>query len=62
GLHWCSDIGLLGFYGLEWAGLPGVGLTTLIQHTCQIGFAALEQVVRRIEGTRDAVREQVCSG
>ena len=62
GLHWGSDIGLLGFDELEWAELAGVGITTLKQPTWQIGYAAVEQVVRRIEGTRDAVREQVFSG
>ena len=62
GLHWGSDIGLLGFDELEWAELAGVGITTLKQPTWQIGYAAVEQVVRRIEGVTDAVREQVFSG
>ncbi len=62
GLHWGSDIGLLGFDELEWAELAGVGITTLKQPTWQIGFAAVEQVVRRINGADDAVREQVFSG
>ena len=62
GLHWGSDIGLLGFDELEWAELAGVGITTLKQPTWQIGYAALEQVVRRIEGVSDTVREQVFSG
>lgn len=50
GLNWGADIGLLGFDELEWAELAGVGITTLKQPTRQIGYAALEQVVRRIEG------------
>ncbi len=50
-LHWGSDIGLLGFDELEWAELAGVGITTLKQPTRQIGYAAVEQVVRRIEGS-----------
>ncbi|POP45250.1 LacI family transcriptional regulator [Superficieibacter electus] len=62
GLHWGSDIGLLGFDELEWAELAGVGITTLKQPTWQIGFAAVEQVVRRIEGDDDTIREQVFSG
>lgn len=33
GLHWGSDIGLLGFDELEWAELAGVGITTLKQPT-----------------------------
>lgn len=62
GLHWGSDIGLLGFDELEWAELAGVGITTLKQPTWQIGYAAVEQVVRRIEGDPAPVREQVFSG
>ncbi|KNC91133.1 LacI family DNA-binding transcriptional regulator [Trabulsiella odontotermitis] len=62
GLHWGSDIGLLGFDELEWAELAGVGITTLKQPTWQIGFAAVEQVVRRIEGNHEPIREQVFSG
>lgn len=62
GLHWGSDIGLLGFDELEWAELAGVGITTLKQPTWQIGFAAVEQVVRRIEGDDDTIREQVFCG
>ena len=62
GLHWGADIGLLGFDELEWAELAGVGITTLKQPTWQMGYAALEQVVKRIEGSQDAVREQVFSG
>ena len=57
-----SDIGLLGFDELEWAELAGVGITTLKQPTWQIGFAAVEQVVRRIEGSNDPVCERVFSG
>ncbi|MDO2196995.1 substrate-binding domain-containing protein, partial [Escherichia coli] len=56
------DIGLLGFDELEWAELAGVGITTLKQPPWQIGYAAVEQVVRRIEVARGAVREQDFSG
>ncbi|EMH4164797.1 LacI family DNA-binding transcriptional regulator [Pluralibacter gergoviae] len=62
GLNWGSDIGLLGFDELEWAELAGVGITTLKQPTWQIGYAAVEQVVRRINGSRDPIREQLFSG
>lgn len=62
GLHWGRDIGLLGFDELEWAELAGVGITTLKQPTWQIGYAALEQVIRRIEGDDQPVSEQVFSG
>ncbi|MGR7827226.1 LacI family DNA-binding transcriptional regulator [Klebsiella aerogenes] len=61
-LIWGSDIGLLGFDELEWAELAGVGITTLKQPTWQIGYAAVEQVVRRIEGGRDPICERVFSG
>ena len=57
-----SDIGLLGFDELEWAELAGVGITTLKQPTWQIGYAAVEQVIRRIAGTNDPIRERVFSG
>ena len=62
GLTWGSDIGLLGFDELEWAELAGVGITTLKQPTWQIGYAAVEQVIRRIEGMAEHVREHLFSG
>jgi Transcriptional regulators len=62
GLNWGSDIGLLGFDELEWAELAGVGITTLKQPTWQIGFAAVEQVVRRIESGSTVIHEQAFSG
>lgn len=62
GLHWGSDIGLLGFDELEWAELAGVGITTLKQPTWQIGHAAVEQVIRRIGGSAGPIREQLFSG
>ncbi len=61
GLIWGSDIGLLGFDELEWAGWPA-SVTTLKQPTWQIGYAAVEQVIRRIAGTNDPIRERVFSG
>ena len=62
GLQWGSDIGLLGFDELEWAELAGVGITTLKQPTWQIGYAAAEQVLRRIDGARGPVNEQLFPG
>ncbi|SXI70822.1 2-ketogluconate utilization repressor PtxS [Klebsiella pneumoniae] len=38
------------------------GITTLKQPTWQIGYAAVEQVIRRIAGTNDPIRERVFSG
>jgi len=62
GLHWGSDIGLLGFDELEWAELAGVGITTFKQPTYQIGYAALEQLLKRIQGADEPVCEQAFSG
>ncbi|WP_140920503.1 LacI family DNA-binding transcriptional regulator [Limnobaculum xujianqingii] len=62
GLQWGSDIGLLGFDELEWAELAGVGITTLKQPTYQIGYAALEQVLKRIQGDDQPVQEQQFHG
>ncbi len=62
GLHWGPDIGLLGFDELEWAELAGVGITTVKQPTWQIGYAALDQVIRRIEGSDAPLNEQLFTG
>lgn len=62
GLNWGSDIGLLGFDELEWAELAGVGISTLKQPTRDIGYAAVNQVIRRIEGNDEPVRELTFSG
>jgi len=61
-LNWGEQIGLLGFDELEWAELAGVGITTLKQPTWQIGYAALEQVLKRIAGDDQPRHEQVFSG
>ncbi|MCS3432593.1 LacI family DNA-binding transcriptional regulator [Klebsiella sp. BIGb0407] len=62
GLVWGQDVGLLGFDELEWAELAGVGITTLKQPTRQIGYAALEQVISRIENPVQETCEQIYSG
>lgn len=61
-LNWGQHIGLLGFDELDWAELAGVGITTLKQPTWQMGYAALEQVLRRIEGDDAPIDEQRFSG
>lgn len=61
-LNWGESIGLLGFDELEWAALAGAGITTLKQPTWQIGYAALEKVIARIEGDDQPISEQVFSG
>ncbi|MEM6161400.1 LacI family DNA-binding transcriptional regulator [Erwinia sp. P6884] len=62
GLSWGGDLGLLGFDELAWSELAGVGITTLKQPTWQIGYSALEQVIKRIEGDDTPPQEQVYSG
>ncbi len=62
GLNWGSDIGLLGFDELEWAELAGVGISTLKQPTWQMGYTALEQVVRRIDGCTEPLQDHLFSG
>ena len=62
GLIWGQDIGFLGFDELEWAELAGVGITTLKQPARQIGCAALEQVISRIENPDQEICEQIFSG
>ena len=62
GLNWGREIGLLGFDELEWAELAGDGITTLKQPTWQIGYAALERVIQRIEGAATTVQEQTFHG
>lgn len=62
GMVWGKDIGLLGFDDLEWAELAGVGITTLKQPTYEMGFAALNQLVKRIQGNDEPIREHAFSG
>ncbi|WP_034949111.1 LacI family DNA-binding transcriptional regulator [Erwinia oleae] len=59
---WGRDIGLLGFDELAWSELAGVGITTLKQPAWQMGYAALEKVIARIEGDRTPPDEQIFSG
>lgn len=61
-LRWGDNIGLLGFDELEWAALAGPGITTLKQPTWQIGYAALQRVISRIDDGTTPFTEQVFSG
>ena len=61
-LDWGRKMGLLGFDELEWAELAGDGITTLKQPTWQIGYAALERVIQRIEGEATTIEEQTFHG
>lgn len=62
GLRWGENIGLLGFDELEWAALAGTGITTLRQPTRQIGYAALERLIARIDGNSVPAGELFFSG
>lgn len=61
-MRWGETIGLLGFDELEWAALAGTGITTLKQPTWQMGYAALEQVIARIDNNEQPISERVFSG
>ncbi|AVF36442.1 LacI family DNA-binding transcriptional regulator [Rahnella sikkimica] len=62
GIVWGQDIGLSGFDELAWAELAGVGITTLKQPTYEMGVAALSQLVARIQGNTDPVKDLEFSG
>ncbi|MFU2315275.1 LacI family DNA-binding transcriptional regulator [Rahnella sp. PCH160] len=62
GIVWGQDIGLSGFDELVWAELAGVGITTLKQPTYEMGVAALGQLVARIQGNTDPVKDLEFSG
>jgi LacI family kdg operon repressor len=62
GMVWGKDIGLLGFDDLEWAELAGVGITTLKQPTYDMGYAALDQLVTRIQGSNEPIQEHAFPG
>lgn len=61
-LNWGTELGLLGFDELDWAELAGPGITTLKQPTRQIGYAAIEQLINRIEGGEQPIQEKVFDG
>lgn len=49
GLNWGTDIGFLSFDDLEWAPLAGCGITSIRQPTFEMGKAAVERLVKRIQ-------------
>lgn len=61
-LDWGVHLGLLGFDELEWAELAGTGITTLKQPTRKMGYAAVEQLLRRIEGEERSASDYVFDG
>jgi LacI family kdg operon repressor len=62
GIVWGPDMGLSGFDELVWAELAGVGITTLKQPTYDMGVAALRQLVTRIQGNTEPVKDLEFSG
>ena len=62
GAHWPEDIGLLGFDDPNWAALAGSGITGIRQPTFDIGHAALDFLVQRIDGIASPARMQAFPG
>jgi len=56
GAKWPRDIGLLGFDDPEWAGLAAAQITSIRQPTFDIGHAAVEFLIQRINGVATAPR------
>lgn len=61
-MTWGPDIGLSGFDELVWADLAGVGITTFKQPTYDMGVAAIGQLVMRIQGNTEPVKDIEFSG
>lgn len=57
-----GDVGLLSFDELEWSELVPPGITTVCQPTYDIGHAALECLIARLEGDRSAPRTLLYPG
>ncbi|WP_211473968.1 LacI family DNA-binding transcriptional regulator [Collimonas humicola] len=62
GARWPEDIGLLGFDDPSWAALAGSGITGIRQPTFDIGHAALDFLVQRIDGIASPARMQAFPG
>ena len=56
GAQWPKDVGLLGFDDPEWAGLAAADVSSIRQPTFDIGHAAVEFLIQRIEGATPAAR------
>jgi LacI family kdg operon repressor len=61
-LQFPQDLGLLCFDELAWSPLVGSGISTIEQPTYEIGFAAIEQLLARINGERAPCREILLEG
>jgi LacI family kdg operon repressor len=61
-LSFPEDIGLLCFDELSWSPLVGCGISTIEQPTYDIGFAAIERLLARINGERAPRREILLEG
>lgn len=62
GARWPEDVGLLGFDDPNWAALAGSGITGIRQPTFEIGHAALDFLVQRIDGILSPPRMQAFQG
>jgi LacI family kdg operon repressor len=61
-LRFPEDIGLLCFDELSWSPLVGSGISTIEQPTYDIGFAAIERLLARINGEGAPRREILLDG
>jgi len=61
-LQFPDDIGLLCFDELSWSPLVSNGISTIEQPTYEIGFAAIERLLARINGERTPRREILMDG
>ncbi|ASU39656.1 LacI family transcriptional regulator [Herbaspirillum sp. meg3] len=61
-LRFPEDIGLLCFDELSWSPLVGSGISTVEQPTYEIGFAAIERLLARINGEHAPRREILLDG
>lgn len=61
-LRFPDDLGLLCFDELSWSPLVGSGISTIEQPTYDIGFAAIERLLARINGERAPRREILLDG
>lgn len=57
-----ADVGLLGFDELEWSELVGPGISTLAQPSYEIGVAAMDCLLRRLQGDGSPPRQTAFRG
>ena len=62
GLNIPGDVGLAGFYETTWATLVQPSLTVISQPTDEIGRAAMELLLRRLENPDQPYRQVILKG